>query len=393
MWLSLEQLKNCDDFTLRVSERSQVRISNDIFFGSSNSVISERKSKQTIFVIAFNWFLFITTQCPPWVPLIVRFYNYFFRFSIETHIGFLFLPAAADAVFEVSFDAELNLYTCSQCLTSFTDVDEHLKDHHSEAEEQQLKVETAETMHEDEIDGVAIVLDNTEGKMICEGCSKTFKSVKRFVDHLKSHGSEFQDKIDTLEERNAAIANEKERFCEQVICSNEPDKICYRCTECSTLFDTKKSIRLHYKIHQNRRARDVKSKTLQQKFPRGKLSCKVCNKSISNQKLMALHLKAHAENEIHQNRRNYEYNTDEIKNMPAEASSTVNKLACQYCHKVFKRPVEKVKHERVHTGEKPFACEVSFASYGQINKCLISFHNSIAALWQSVSCRLLSHTS
>lgn len=41
-----------------------------------------------------------------------------------------------------------------------------------------------------------------------------------------------------------------------------------------------------------------------------------------------------------------------------EASESQKPYQCQHCGRRFTRPHEKVKHERIHTGEKPHACEV-----------------------------------
>lgn len=42
----------------------------------------------------------------------------------------------------------------------------------------------------------------------------------------------------------------------------------------------------------------------------------------------------------------------------AESTDSQKPYQCQHCGRRFTRPHEKVKHERIHTGEKPHACEV-----------------------------------
>lgn len=41
-----------------------------------------------------------------------------------------------------------------------------------------------------------------------------------------------------------------------------------------------------------------------------------------------------------------------------ETGDSQKPYQCQHCGRRFTRPHEKVKHERIHTGEKPHACEV-----------------------------------
>jgi uncharacterized Zn-finger protein len=47
-----------------------------------------------------------------------------------------------------------------------------------------------------------------------------------------------------------------------------------------------------------------------------------------------------------------------VKKTDKIAGKSKGNHKCQYCDKLFNRPHEKVKHERVHTNEKPYACDV-----------------------------------
>ena len=53
--------------------------------------------------------------------------------------------------------------------------------------------------------------------------------------------------------------------------------------------------------------------------------------------------------------------------------------ACRYCYKIFNAPSHVAKHERIHTGEKPYCCEI--CGRGFTEKGNMKVHRSTHMKW------------
>ena len=242
-------------------------------------------------------------------------------------------------------------YNCSACKVNFSNVDEHLKLFHQQEEivtDEVTNVMEIVDEHDiiersEEFDGMAFVIKNSEGKFECKECFRTFQSVKRFITHVKTHNSVPEEEIQQLEEYIKQLENE-DLFEEIETKSGQKN---FRCKECNTIFTTKKRFRLHYPIHTNVEAA-LKRRThidTEDDF----LYCELCNRSLKNAHELEMHMNGHAENSAHGSKSKsvLEKSKDELQKKKKKGEAS---YPCQYCQKDFKRPHEKVKHERIHTG-------------------------------------------
>ncbi|XP_055596256.1 zinc finger protein 568-like isoform X2 [Uranotaenia lowii] len=183
----------------------------------------------------------------------------------------------------------------------------------------------------------------------CNSCNMLFHSVDR-------HIQDFHDADDVLidenqEDTEATHVGEEIKYGFEVISDDsEPIESStaatgFECMECSVVLKSLRSLKLHQKIHQTV-SEEHTSSQLQSMF-----HCKNCNRNFDDEEHLALHTQGHLNHSGSRNDSRVAIGTT------ADVSKQAN-YPCSYCGKLFKRPYEKVKHERIHTGECPFGCSV-----------------------------------
>ena len=182
----------------------------------------------------------------------------------------------------------------------------------------------------------------------------------------------------------------------------------YTCEVCSTEFPTYKSLRLHLRMHDPVKVKDIEppvtygimgdkveikteddtiemfqcpicNKEYHKQYENvhmkshsdePKYDCQICNRKFYTEQNLEMHVK------VHSNGKKYKcsyckkgfLNFESLKEH-VKSTCQSRPYECQYCGRRFMRPHEKVKHERIHTGEKPHVCGICGKAF-RVSYCL-----------------------
>jgi KRAB domain-containing zinc finger protein len=174
----------------------------------------------------------------------------------------------------------------------------------------------------------------------------------------------------------------------------------YNCEICNTTFPTFKSLRLHRRMHEPIKTREIEApanydegqehvrhmfickicnKTYDKEYElvhmnshnsNNGFNCDVCNRKFFTQTNLDMHMKAHSNNKKFTcSYCKKPFVTYDALNEHLSNQCQKRPYACQFCGRRFARPHEKVKHERIHTGEKPHVCDICGKAF-RVSYCL-----------------------
>ncbi|GBP94363.1 Zinc finger protein 93 [Eumeta japonica] len=189
----------------------------------------------------------------------------------------------------------------------------------------------------------------------CKHCGRVCTTVQSLRAHMLKHE---RDKRHACEKCGKSfIYPSLLEAHEKTHSTGAPD---WYCVECDIHFKTQDNLRTHFKKSAAHRDPSIL-----------KYSCKWCDKKcMSEAALVAHHAAAHGTAKTHvctlcekaySSADGLRAHSRRVHGPPAPAST----YSCDICSKTFTSRSSSVRHRRVHTGERPYACAACGARFGQ----------------------------
>lgn len=179
---------------------------------------------------------------------------------------------------------------------------------------------------------------------ICAQCGKGFSTSSNLNHHIQRHDKIRKYTCNFCEKSFKTAGN---LYTHKSIVHTKVEDRKYLCSECGNKFVTKASFDTHMKRH------------LQLK----EFNCEICEKSFVTKTELGRHRKSHSNVRMYKCENcDNEYKTSAILKKHVEAKhmglgvEMVKKHDCAVCGKKCMTKKKLEKHERTHTGEKPFKC-------------------------------------